>query len=90
MHINKIEDKNEAIVELTITVGNDDNLNPFYIKAIESAKFKWSDSTKINEDKLLEQNAPALLIGYLRPIISIITASFPFSAYNLPFIDFTT
>lgn len=39
-------------------------------------------------EKLLNQNAPSLLLGYLRPIISQITAASPYNAYNLPFIDF--
>ncbi|MEI3592754.1 MAG: hypothetical protein V8Q05_07985 [Lachnospiraceae bacterium] len=36
-------------------------------------------------EKLLNQNAPSLLLGYLRPIISQITAASPYNAYNLPF-----
>lgn len=87
--INKSSEKPEAIVELTVIAGTEDNSNPFYIKATEGAKFKWNEKVDNHVDKLLEQNAPAVLLGYLRPIISMITGVSPFSAYNIPLIDFT-
>ena len=54
------------------------------------AEFRWPDSLNMGMiEKLLNQNAPSLLLGYLRPIISQITAASPYNAYNLPFIDFS-
>lgn len=87
--VHKSKKKLEAIVELTVTVGAEDNTSPFYIKATEGAVFRWSDEMKKMEDKLLEQNAPAILLGYLRPIIAMLTAASPFEAYNIPLINFT-
>lgn len=80
---------NEAYVELTITLGKNDGESPFYIVATEAAFFKWTPDMDFKSDILLTQNAPALLLGYLRPLIATITSMSPYNAYNLPFIDFT-
>ena len=39
------------------------------------------------DTSVLEKNAQALLIGYLRPIVANITNVSKFPAYNLPFIN---
>ena len=41
------------------------------------------------QEKLLTQNAPALLLSYMRPLVASATAASPYPAYHLPFIDFT-
>lgn len=87
VNINRMSDSSEAIVELTVIVGTEDSTNPFYIKATEGAMFKWEDEIT-DIDKLLKQNAPAILLGYLRPVISMLTAMSPFAAYNIPAINF--
>lgn len=89
--IKKIEDKNEAIVELNIVIGEkDDNSSPFYVDMIMGAVFKWDNTydEKTIQD-LLSINAPALLLGYARPIVATITNMSPFPSYNLPFYNFT-
>lgn len=88
VNINKLDGTSEAIVELTVVIGAEDDLNPFYIRATEGAMFKWDDEMKDREDALLEENAPAVLLGYLRSVISMITAASPFAAYNIPLINF--
>ena len=54
------------------------------------SEFSWEDE---KEDDLISEllniNAPALLTGYMRPIISLITSSSRFPTFNLPFLDFT-
>ena len=53
------------------------------------AKIKWNselEDSKVNS--FLNQNAPALLLSYARPIISMITNASRFPAYNIPFINF--
>lgn len=89
INISKKNDAAEAIVELTVTLGAQDNNMPFYVKAVEGAKFLWENDSGLNIDQMLEQNAPALLLGYLRPIIASITSASPFTAYNIPFVNFT-
>lgn len=87
--VNKNENASQAFVVLCVTVGEETGKMPFYVYAEEAAWFKWQN--EINEEavgRLLEQNAPALLLSYLRPIIASITGSSSYSAYNMPFINF--
>ena len=80
----------EAIVDLSFELGEKNDNCPFYVHAIETARFKWADN--INEETLkllLNQNAPSLLLSYLRPIIVQITAASQYGAYNIPFMNFT-
>lgn len=81
----------EAVVELTVEIGQKDNSAPFYIKASEGAIFKWEEGAFDKDqdiEDLLDINAPSLLISYLRPIIANITNASKYPAYNLPFINF--
>lgn len=80
---------NSAYVLITLSVGSKDNSTPFYIEADEDAHFKWEDGAFNEEevDNLLNQNAVALLISYLRPVIASLTAACPYPSYNLPYIN---
>lgn len=81
--------RNSACVTVTVCVGSKDNQTPFYIRADEEATFRW-DEDKFSEkelDILLHENAVALLISYVRPIIANVTSSSPYPGYNLPFIN---
>lgn len=81
-----------AYVSVLISIGTKDSSTPFYVEAEEAAMFKW-DSSYIDDvqiQTLLKQNAVALLLSYLRPIISNLTAASAFPAYNLPFINLTS
>ncbi|RRD94316.1 hypothetical protein EII17_08870 [Clostridiales bacterium COT073_COT-073] len=76
-------------VFLQIVLGNHDKAL-FYLKAKEEAEFTWSeDLEKEKIAKLLKQNAPALLLSLLRPIIKEITSDLPYGSYYIPFMDFT-
>lgn len=90
VQIDRSATDNNARVSLTLEIGKKDSEDPFYVCATEMAEFRWSETLN-NEmvEKMLNQNAPSLLLGYLRPIISQITAASPYNAYNLPFIDFS-
>ena len=78
IQIDRSKVDNSAKVSLTLEIGK------------KGAEFRWPDSLNMGMiEKLLNQNAPSLLLGYLRPIISQITAASPYNAYNLPFIDFS-
>lgn len=53
-------------------------------------KFHWDES--IDDEmakKLLNINAPAALLSYIRPIIASMTGNSKYPALNIPFIDFT-
>lgn len=90
VNIHRDSQNPRAIVELTVIIGDDAD-SPFKITVMESAKFRWdSELDEDHVDFLLNKNAPAVLISYIRPTISVITAASPFSAYNLPLIDFAS
>lgn len=84
-------DANTAIVEVIAKVGSKEANYPFYIEATEEAKFRWNEETLGEKDVniLLNQNAAALLLSYLRPIISNVTSSSPYGRFDLPFINLT-
>lgn len=84
----KIDDT-KAIVSIFIKVGDEEITTPFCLQIEFVAEFDWNK--ELNDEKVelfLNQNAPALLLSYARPIISMITNSSHFPAYNLPFINF--
>lgn len=90
VNVSKEKDKNKALVSLTCEIGEKNNDAPFWIRAEENANFKWSDKIAADiEEKLLHQNAPSLLLSYLRPIVSQITAATKYGAYHIPFVNFT-
>ena len=91
VEISKSDDENEAIVQLSILIGKKEftTEEPFCIDMTIGAKFKWDnvyDEKTLQE--LLSKNAPALLLGYARPIIANITDAGPIPAYHLPFYNF--
>ena len=40
-------------------------------------------------DRLLNQNAPSLLLSYLRPIVAQVTSASKNGTYKIPFVNFT-
>lgn len=86
--INKDGKEPFATVSLNLKIGECTPDYPFWINITETALFCWSEQLS-DIDRLLSQNAPALLLSYMRPIISTITAASKYSAYNLPYINFT-
>jgi preprotein translocase subunit SecB len=85
--VNMSKEESNAIVSLEINIGGKDNRYPFVIKCKLSSDFRWSEEAE-NIDELLQKNAPALLLSYARPYISMLTASTRYPAFNLPFMSF--
>ena len=88
----KRNDSNEAYVALTLRLGGGGNKEnqPFSILVKMSANFSWGENLEEKLVKsLLKSNAPAALLSYIRPIVSMMTMSSKYSALNIPFIDFT-
>ena len=82
--------ENEATVELTIEIGEKSDRMPFFVRAVEGAVFRWKKE-EFSEEKIemfLDINAPALLMSYLRSIVSTVTMASKYPAYNIPFINF--
>ena len=87
-------DRNEqrARVIIELQIGSEGENSPFLIQAKEGANFKWKEG-EYNEEQvnaLLSQNAVAVLISYLRPVIAGITSASGLPAYNLPFLDLSS
>lgn len=79
-----------AVVTLKVMINNDSNNAPFYCSATMSAFFKWEETIDENlVELLLNQNAPSLLLSYLRPLISNTVAASKYPPYNIPFMNFT-
>lgn len=80
-----------ALVSLSFHVENANGDLPFKIDCVIDAKFRWDDSfDETTLSILLNQNAPALLLSYLRPIVFNITSSaLPGGGYSIPFMNFT-
>lgn len=86
-----------AVVEIKLT--NQDSFNRadkdypnvrFRIIAKARASFRWEKQLPDDLVKnLLNQNAVALLLGELRPLISHVTRAGKNGAFDLPFIDLT-
>ena len=70
-------------------IGEKGGNSPFYILAVERADFRWEkelDDARVKS--LLDQNAPSLLLSYLRPIIVQITEASAYNVCNIPFVNF--
>ena len=84
----KSKESNNAIVELKILVGKEENTYPFFVKAVMNAEFKWEKELDENTvDDLLKKNAPSLILSYIRPIIATVTNNSQYPVFNLPYID---
>lgn len=84
------QSENRAIVKLRLRTNYNEPEKPFQIGVTVASEFEWEDGVDEKTLKIfLNQNAPALLLGYMRPIVANITNSSQFAAYNLPFLNFT-
>lgn len=87
IEINRKEDENIAKVVLQLQVGTDGEA-PFKLWIRVASNFMWENLSEEILDIMLNNNAPALLLGYMRPIVASITNSSKFPTYNLPFMNF--
>lgn len=88
----KINDivKNNTEVKLFGKIGDDSVSSPFIIDICMCSSFNWDEKLKkTSVQDLLKINAPALLLSYSRPIISLLTSQAGLPAFNIPFMDFT-
>lgn len=86
-------ENNKAKVSLEFYIFDEKNLDivPFFIKVKESGIFEWEEETDFEiVNNLLHTNAPALLLSYIRSIISQLVAFSGYPSLVIPFIDFST
>lgn len=78
----------KAYVQLTISSDESNNF-PFCFDVTMGVEVHWEadcESQMINS--VLKNNVPAMLLSYIRPIISILTSNSGYPAFNIPFLDF--
>ena len=88
IQVKRSDDKNRANVALTLNVNAENENAPFMLKIKVASDFKWEDLDDKTVESMLKFNAPALLLGYMSPIVASITNSSNLPTYNLPFINF--
>lgn len=86
----KVCEDRVATVFLSITIGrSDDSKYPYSLSATMGANFRWEPALPAElVEVMLSQNAPSLLLGYLRPYIVQITEASPVGAFHIPFMNF--
>ena len=87
VHRSNLKNNKEALVNLELKIGDETEHYPFNITIVMSGHFICNKENFM--DKLIETNAPALLLSYARPIVSLITSQAGYPAFNLPFMNFT-
>lgn len=88
VRIDRFENDDSAKVTLSLEIKNDNDDKPFSLSLRISSIFNWEGLEEEEVKKMLNYNAPALLLSYMRPIVSSITNFSRFPAYNLPFFNF--
>jgi len=88
-NISDFESEDRAVVSLQIKIGYCENC-PFDISVTMSSMFYWTGLDDLEQiGYFLNNNAISLLISYIRPVISNLTALSKFPTLNLPFFDLT-
>lgn len=91
VNVYRNEQYDKSKVELVCRIyPSDEAKAPFTVEAAIVSIFSWDEGLDSNTvNNLLQRNAPALLLGYLRPIIATVTNTPRTPAYHIPFMDFT-
>lgn len=89
VQVDKDFEKSFAVVTLNLHINRGGANVPFRIEASISSAFRWQNISEEQAERMLHVNAPAVLLSYLRPIVSQITNSSRFPVYDIPFLDFT-
>ena len=84
--IRKIDD-NCSVVALQFLVGEKTNECPFFLDITMEALFNWTDADPSLIERLLTQNAPSLLLSYIRPVVADVTSRAGFR-FDIPFMNF--
>lgn len=87
------KEDNIALVKLILTVGDmneksNEMKNSIYFKGCIVSEFQWGNNIP-NVENMLKVNGGAILLSYLRPILSSLTMQAGIKPLHLPLIDFT-
>lgn len=87
-NISRSKNSNDALLMVTLNIDGEDSTNPWVnVSLTMAANFHWDDSLNEKADDLLKLNGTSLLLGYMRPVISNITAYSPGGSLNIPFMN---
>lgn len=79
----------KAFVVLTALTGKVDSNFPYHISVVMGADFAWREELSLHTaNEMPSRNAPALLLGYVRPYVAQITEASPIGAVHIPFMNF--
>ena len=87
------DEENMALVKLTLTVWKIDEdskqlKNSIYFNGCIVSEFKWDRKIE-NVENMLKVNGGAVLLSYLRPVVSSLTMQAGIKPLHIPLIDFT-
>lgn len=87
------DEDNMALVKLYLTVGaldetSNNMINSIYFNGCIVSEFTWENDIT-NVENMLKVNGGAILLSYLRPILSSLTMQAGIKPLHLPLIDFT-
>ncbi len=86
---NSVIDPNKsAVVSLNLKIGSHEETQPFYLEIEFIAQFTNESGDEILYKRMVEQNGPALLLSYARPVVSLITGQSGMPPFYLPFMNF--
>lgn len=88
IQIKRVANENRANVGLELETNLENEEAPFRLRIKVSSEFKWEDLDEETVESMLGQNAPAVLLSYMRPMVANITNLSSFPVYNIPFINF--
>ncbi len=85
--------ENRAVVSLELQIFDKCTYKkvgaPFYVNSIMFGEFEWDESIEENMlNSLLETNAPAVLLSYMRPYISSLTTGSGHKPLIIPLLNF--
>lgn len=88
---NKDEANRKAQVTLKLKIFNSVDISevPFKLETINEGYFSWDEEFDGKINVLLKVNAPAILLSYVRPLITQFTSFSNYPPLIIPLIDFT-
>lgn len=96
ININKNErifwEENRALLEVTVQLNKNEQIiipnTLFDAEVTMISQFKWEEGlSKEFIENLLHYNGVALLLSYIRPILSSLSSASPYTTYDLPYIN---
>lgn len=84
-------DTNSSNVKLIVDIfKSEDEINvPFRLSVVYTGDFEWEGYSEDELNILLTQNAPAVLMSYVRALVATITSNSEYPPLHIPLMNFT-